>query len=221
MNKKDIYEEKNGNYYSYVRYDLIQMVEGHDNKILDIGCGDGQTGWALKKSGKAKEIVGIELIQSVAKRAESKLDKVIHGDVEKMVLSFQPEYFDYIIMGDVIEHLINPWRIIKQLSRFLSREGFLIASIPNVGHWRVLKDLILFDKWEYQKAGILDKGHLRFFTKQTILRMFKESGFKVISMLANTSRTKRAKFFYSSAPNIFRRFLIMQYLVKAQKISEA
>ncbi len=73
-----------------------------------------------------------------------------------------------IILADVVEHLIDPWRVIKQLSRFLSRESFLIASIPNIRHWRVLKDLILFDKWEYQEAGILGEGHLRFFTQSPV-----------------------------------------------------
>lgn len=219
MNKEDIYKEKNDNYYNLIRDDLIQMVEGDNNRILDIGCGGGQTGWALKKSGKAKEVIGIELVEGPAKRAKTMLDKVIHGDVEEMTLSFPPEYFDYIILGDVVEHLIDPWRVIKQLSRFLSPEGFLIASIPNITHWRILKDLVLLDKWEYQKAGILDKGHLRFFTRQAILRMFKESGFKVVSMLVNISQTKRVKFLYSFTPNMFRRFLTMQYLVKAQKTS--
>jgi len=92
MNKKDIYKKKNGNYYNHIRHDLIQMIEGNDNKILDIGCGEGQTGWTLKKLGKAKEVIGIELVEGTAKRAEPRLDKVIHGDVEEEItLSFQPE----------------------------------------------------------------------------------------------------------------------------------
>jgi 2-polyprenyl-3-methyl-5-hydroxy-6-metoxy-1,4-benzoquinol methylase len=221
MNKKYIYEEKKSDYYSYVRHDLIQMIEGNNNKILDVGCGDGQTGWALKRSGKAKEVVGIELVEGPAKRAENRLDKVIHGDVEKITLSFQPEYFDYIIWGDVVEHLIDPWRVIKQLSQFLSREGFMIASIPNIGHWRILKDLILFDRWEYQKAGILDKGHLRFFTEKTILAMFNQNGFTVKSIRPVRSEKTRPKLLNLLTFGIFKKFLTWRYLIKAQKTSEA
>jgi 2-polyprenyl-3-methyl-5-hydroxy-6-metoxy-1,4-benzoquinol methylase len=220
MNKEDIYEEKNSDYYSYVRHDLIQMIEGNNNKILDVGCGDGQTGWALKRSGKAKEVVGIELVEGPAKRAENRLDKVIHGDVEKITLSFQSEYFDYIIWGDVVEHLIDPWRVIKQLSQFLSREGFMIASIPNIGHWRILKDLILFDRWEYQKAGILDKGHLRFFTEKTILAMFNQNGFTVKSIRPVRSEKTRPKLLNLLTFGIFKKFLTWRYLIKAQKTSE-
>lgn len=218
MNKKDIYEEKNGNYYGLIRDDLFQMIEGNNNRILDIGCGEGQTGWALKKSGKAKEVVGIELVEGPAKRAESRLDRVIHGDVEEMTLSFQPEYFDYIILADVIEHLIDPWRVIKQLSRFLSREGFLIASIPNIGHWRVLKDLILFDKWEYQKEGILDKAHLRFFTKKSMVEMMREAGFEVESIRARRSLGTKAKLFDLVTLGIFRKFFESAYIIKGKKM---
>lgn len=217
MNKKDIYKEKNSNYYSLIRQDLIQMIEGDNNKILDIGCGEGQTGWALKKSGKAKEVVGVELVEGPAKRAESRLDRVIHGDVEEMTLSFQPEYFDYIILADVIEHLIDPWWMIKQLSRFLSKEGFLIASIPNVKYWRVLKDLIIFDRWKYQRAGILDKGHLRFFTYTTMVEMFNTNGFEIKEIKAKKSTQLANKLFNLATFGIFEKFLAIGYLVKAQR----
>jgi ubiquinone/menaquinone biosynthesis C-methylase UbiE len=218
MNKKNIYEEKNGNYYSLIRHDLIQMIEGNNNKILEVGCGDGQTGWALKKSGKTKEVVGIELVEGPAKRAEKRLDKVIQGDVEEITLPFHPEYFDYIIMGDVIEHLIDPWSTLKKMSQFLSREGCLIASIPNIGHWRVLKDLILFDQWEYQKEGILDKGHLRFFTKKSMVEMMREAGFEVESINARRSLGTKARLFNLVTLGIFRKFFESAYIIKGRKI---
>jgi len=217
MNKKDIYEEKNGNYYSYIRDDLIQMIEGNDNKILDVGCGEGQTGWALKKVGKAKEVVGIEMVEAPARRAEKRLDKVICADVEEITLSFQPEYFDYIILADIVEHLVNPWRMIKELSRFLSKQGFLIASIPNVKYWRVLKDLIVFDRWTYHRAGILDKGHLRFFTYTTIAEMFKTNGFELKKIKAKKSTRLANKLFNLATFGIFEKFLARGYLVKAQR----
>jgi len=218
MHKKDIYKEKNNKYYSHIRHELIQMVEGNGNKILDVGCGEGQTGWFLKKSGKAREVVGIELNEDAAKRAEGRLDKVIHGDVEKITLSIQPEYFDYIILGDVVEHLIDPWRMIKQLSQFLTRDGSLIASIPNIGYWRVLKDLILFDKWEYQKEGILDKAHLRFFTKRSMVEMMNKAGFEVESIVARRSPGIKAKLFNLFTLGMFRKFFESAYIIKGRKM---
>jgi ubiquinone/menaquinone biosynthesis C-methylase UbiE len=218
MNKKNIYEEKNGNYYSLIRHDLIQMIEGNNNKILEVGCGDGQTGWALKKSGKAKEVVGIELVEGPAKRAEKRLDKVIQGDVEEITLPFHPEYFDYIIMGDVIEHLIDPWSTLKKMSQFLSSRGYLIASIPNISYWKVLADLILLDKWEYQPAGILDKTHLRFFTRGTISKMFTECGFKIELIVSVGSTRTITRLLNLITFNMLRRFFVAKYLIKAKKI---
>jgi 2-polyprenyl-3-methyl-5-hydroxy-6-metoxy-1,4-benzoquinol methylase len=218
MSKKDIYKEKDGRYYNHIRHDLIQIIEGNNNKILDIGCGDGQTGWTLKESGKAKEVIGVELLKGPAKRAESRLDKVIHGDVEEITLSFQSEYFDYIILADVVEHLIDPWRVIKMLSTFLSKEGFLIVSVPNIGHWRILKDLIFFDKWEYQKEGILDKAHLRFFTKKSMVEMMREAGFEIESIKARRSLGTKAKLFDLVTLGIFRKFFESAYIIKGRKI---
>ncbi|MCK4223722.1 MAG: class I SAM-dependent methyltransferase [candidate division Zixibacteria bacterium] len=217
MSRKELYKEKDNNYYGLIRHDLIQMIEGSGNKILDIGCGEGQTGWTLKKSGKAKEVVGVELIEGPAKRAEIRLDRVIHGDVEEITLSFEPGYFDYIILADVVEHLIDPWRVIKQLSRFLSREGFLVASIPNVKYWRVLMDLIVFDRWTYHRAGILDKGHLRFFTYTTMAEMFKTNGFELKEIKAKKSTRLANKLFNRATFGIFEKFLVPGYLVKAQR----
>jgi hypothetical protein len=122
-----------------------------------------------------------------------------------------------IILSVVVEHMIDPWRVIRQLSRLLSREGLLIASIPNIIHWRVLKDLILFDKWEYQEAGILNKGHFRFFTPKAILSMFNQSGFTVKSIHPVISEKAGAKLLNLLTLGIFKKLLTWCYLIKAQK----
>lgn len=212
-----MYEEKNDVYYSQIREDLINLISGKDNKILDIGCAGGEMGKVLKKMGKAKEVVGIEICKGIALKAQEQLDKVICGDVEKINLPFEEGYFDYIIMGDVIEHLIDPWSALRKISRFLSTRGYLIASIPNISYWRIIKDLVLFDKWEYQKAGILDKAHLRFFTKRSMVEMMKEAGFEVRSIRARRSLGTKAKLFDLVTLGIFRKFFESAYIIKCKK----
>ncbi len=120
-------------------------------------------------------------------------------------------------MGDVIEHLVDPWSMLKKITRFLSSDGYLIASIPNINHWRVIADLILFDKWEYQKAGILDKGHLRFFTQKTIMAMFNQSGYTVKSIRAVRSERTGPKLLNLLSFGLFKKFLTWHYLIKARK----
>jgi SAM-dependent methyltransferase len=212
--------EKGNEYFRQIRYDLIQLVSQGENKILEIGCAEGLTGQVLKEKGKAKEVVGIEINQAAAGKAKHRIDQIILGDVEDLDLAFSQGYFDYLIMGDVIEHLVDPWSTLKNLRRFLSRTGYLLASIPNVGNWVILRDLILYDKWEYREEGLLDKGHLRFFTKPAILAMLRECGFHVVSILPNPQCMKKSKLLHAITPPMFERFLVRQYLVKAQLKSE-
>lgn len=92
-------QEKDRQYFSWVRQELINLVNGQDNVVLDLGCGEGETGYELKRQGKAQEVVGIELVEEAANRAKEKLDRVIGGDIEKLGLPFAKEYFDYILRG--------------------------------------------------------------------------------------------------------------------------
>ena len=85
-------------------------------------------------------------------------------------------YFDTIIFADVLEHFVDPSCILGQIKSKLSQHGEIIASIPNVRHWSVLRDL-LEGRWDYVDAGILDRTHLRFFTKSSLVEMFKTAGF--------------------------------------------
>jgi len=193
------------------------LVQGRDNIVLDIGCGEGETGYELKKQGKAREVIGIELVEKAGNRAKEKLDRVIVGDIEKLELPLAKEHFDYILMGDVLEHLIDPWSCLKRLKEYLKPGGSVIASIPNVNHWRVLKDLILYDKWEYVAAGTLDRTHLRFFTKKTIVRMFTECGYKIIYLGKNHSARLDVRLFDTLTLRRLERFLAVQYVVVGRK----
>jgi len=211
----NLYQEKDRQYFSWVRQELINLVQGRDNIVLDIGCGEGEAGYELKKQGKAREVIGIELVEEAGNRAKEKLDRVIVGDIEKLEIPFPKEYFDYILMGDVLEHLIDPWSCLKRLKEYLKPGGSVIASIPNVNHWRVLKDLILCDKWEYVAAGTLDRTHLRFYTKKTIIKMFTECGYRITYLGKNFSARPEVRFFDKLTLGKLERFLVFQYLVKA------
>ncbi len=170
-------DENSNQYYKFSRPEVQKLVDLKAKKILDVGCGEGEMASELKKRNNA-EVWGIEIFDKAAEKAKSKLDKVLVGEVENKISQLPDEYFDTIIFADVLEHLVNPDRILKQIRAKLKRNGEVIVSIPNVRNWSVIKSL-LDGSFDYEEAGILDKTHLKFYTLDSAAKMLIESGFKI------------------------------------------
>lgn len=181
--KTDLYGKKFEAYSTSIRWEIIQLIPTGDHKILDVGCGAGQTLKKLKELGKANEIVGIEIDEQVTRDLSGTLDRLYVGDVETMDLPYTEKYFDYILFGDVLEHLINPRRVLHSYRKLIKDDGFIIASIPNIKYYSVVLRLLFYDEFQYTDAGILDSSHLRFFTKKEIINMFKEENFEVDDLI--------------------------------------
>ena len=169
-------------YYQYTRPEVQEMVNPEAKTILDVGCASGMMAAELKHK-LAAEVWGIELMPEVAVEAGKILDKVITGKIEDSYEQLPEAYFDTIIFADVLEHLADPASVLTMMKTKLKPSGELIASIPNVRHWSVLKGL-LEGRWDYEDAGILDRTHLRFFTRKSVLDMFPEAGYKLKDMRA-------------------------------------
>lgn len=178
-NVASLYGVKDASYFGQTCTDLIEYIVGDDLTILEVGCAMGATGKTLLENGKAKWVTGIEFVEEYADIAKSVLNEVYVGDIEAMTFDWQPKKFDCFIFGDVLEHLSNPWRVLRNLRPFLSDEGIVVASIPNVKHWPVMFDLIARDDWKYNDWGVLDITHLRFFTRKSAQRLFSECGYMV------------------------------------------
>jgi GT2 family glycosyltransferase/2-polyprenyl-3-methyl-5-hydroxy-6-metoxy-1,4-benzoquinol methylase len=164
-------------YFNHVRPEILGLIPDSARRVLDIGCGAGRLGEALKTR-QAAEVVGIELDEQAADAARQRLDRVVNGDVEELALEFGPGAFDAIICGDILEHLREPERLLRRAREWLTPDGCLIASIPNVRHHSVICSL-LQGNWTYQSAGLLDRTHLRFFTRREIEKIFVRAGFAV------------------------------------------
>jgi 2-polyprenyl-3-methyl-5-hydroxy-6-metoxy-1,4-benzoquinol methylase len=107
---------------------------------------------------------------------------VLAGDIETDELALPSNYFDCIICNDILEHLKDPWSVLRRLKSNLRENGCLIASIPNVRFYMNIKALLLHQDWKYESCGVLDSGHLRFFTKKSIVSMFDECGYSVLKI---------------------------------------
>lgn len=167
-------------YHAHARPELLALIPAAVSRVLDVGCGEGALGAALKRRGRV-EVVGVEMDAAAAERARGVLDRVHPGDVESLELPYGPGTFDCIVLADLLEHVRDPWGLLRRLAPLVREGGRLIASLPNVRHWSVLKGL-LQGEWTYLPAGILDRGHLRFFTLKSGKKLFEDAGFRLVEV---------------------------------------
>lgn len=171
-------------YYLGARLDLPSLIiepKEQPLNILEIGCGCGALLGYIKGIYPNTKTYGVELIPDVAEIAVH-MGEVLCGDIEKMELPWEEGYFDYIIMGDVLEHLMNPEDVLKKLRRYLKTGGHIIVSMPNVKHYSVLLPLLRWDVFPYSDSGILDRTHVKMYTGTEIQKLIQNSGYRLESM---------------------------------------
>jgi len=198
------------------RDDLIDLIPQNVANVLEVGAGVGKMGANLRRRG-FKKIVGIEISKEAGDKATQYYDELIVGDVENLQLKYPDGYFDCIIYADVLEHLIDPWKVIKEQRKYLSEGGCIVASIPNIRYYKVLRKLVFKGDWDYQDAGILDRTHLRFFTFKTIKTMFEQGGYKIVRIIKEPSCGRLKKIINKLCFNAFIDLLVVQYKFAAQK----
>ncbi len=169
---------KPSEYYSGIRTEMLKYIPLQATKILEVGCGEGNFGAALKK--KNVEVWGIEYSQQEAKIAETKLDKVFAGDIMLHLDQLPENYFDVIVCNDVLEHLIDPYTVLDKFRSKLTTAGIVVSSIPNIRFFRSLYDFVFNKNWDYTDNGIMDKTHYRFFTVNSIRKMYENTGYDVL-----------------------------------------
>jgi 2-polyprenyl-3-methyl-5-hydroxy-6-metoxy-1,4-benzoquinol methylase len=149
--------------------------------VLELGPATGRVTSVLSERGC--QVVAVERDAAMAPKLERYCSRVIVGDVERLSLEevLGDQRFDVILAGDFLEHLAHPLKLLEDLRRYLSEDGYVVASIPNIAHGSVRLSL-LNGKFEYKDIGILDRTHLRFFTLDSILRLFTEAGFAIVDV---------------------------------------
>ena len=123
-----------------------------------------------------------------AVQAKLKLDRVWNMPIEEALGELEDASFDCIVTADILEHLVDPWTVLAQLRRKLAPNGTLLASIPNVANWTVISNLIQGD-WRYETEGLLDRTHLRFFTRRSLQELFWTSGLTIVNLQTNIRGT--------------------------------
>jgi methionine biosynthesis protein MetW len=212
------------NAYIKLRKDIIALIEGENLKVLDIGCSNGINGKWLLDQGMAVEVIGVETHKESVVNAKQNITQVIEKSIEdeELLESLKGQEFDYIILGDVLEHLIDPWHVLSSLEKSLKSSGKMIISLPNVQHLETLIHLVFKGKFPYEPSGLYDKTHMRWFTLKNIEELVDQANMKM-DKLTRVSRFRANKGGFPIIPRIFKKlglfknFFTFQYVFSCVK----
>jgi 2-polyprenyl-3-methyl-5-hydroxy-6-metoxy-1,4-benzoquinol methylase len=170
--------------YENPREDVQAVVPPDARRILDIGCSSGAVGAALKARQDA-EVVGVEIDPAYAADAEERLDRVMVADVEEMFGGPDPPdlgEFDCLVAADVLEHLRDPWLVLRQAVRLVRPGGSAVVSLPNVRFWDMFWQVGKRATWPQHDHGLFDRTHLRFFTVWDARGLLDQAGLDVVEV---------------------------------------
>ena len=162
--------------------DLLKYIPAESKKIIEVGCSSGALAREFKKISADCRWLGIEIDSTYTELAKRYCDECMTLDIETATSEFwdQTKNADCWIFGDTLEHLKDPWSILKQIRSTIATTGSVVTCIPNVQHWSIQARLSIGD-FRYEKSGLLDQTHLRWFSRQTMIEMFNKTGFHVES----------------------------------------
>ena len=158
--------------------EILKLLDGSEPlRILDVGCSGGRLAEQLRERGH--HVTGIDLADTP--EVSQRVDAFVRADLEQGIPNEVGSDYDVVIAADVIEHLRNSDQLLRQIAERLHPEGRLLLSVPNFGHWypRLRSLLGIFD---YDQRGILDKTHVRFYTRRSLLKQVRKAGYQVQAM---------------------------------------
>jgi glycosyltransferase involved in cell wall biosynthesis/SAM-dependent methyltransferase len=206
-------------YYEYTRREIVDLLPENTSRVLEVGCGSGNTLAWLKNLKRCAWVGGVEMMPDAAALARKKLDDVFLVNIEKSDIPVPEGSLDLILCLDVLEHMVDPWAVVCRLQKMLKPGGALIASIPNVRNQAVLFPLLFQGKWDYADAGFLDRSHLRFFVRESAIELVASSGLKVDMVLSTgLGRSRRTRVVNSMLPSLVKSIFEKQYLIRGIRV---
>ncbi len=161
---------------------LLSLIPAQSNRVMEIGCSSGALARAFKKTSPQAHWVGMEIDPDYAAQAQRFCDQTLVADIEACDAAFFQSHRDRDcwVFGDTLEHLKDPWSVLAQIRKVIPAHGCIAACVPNAQHWSMQVRLAT-GQLTYQPSGLLDRTHLRWFTRQTLLALFKSQGFQVVA----------------------------------------
>jgi 2-polyprenyl-3-methyl-5-hydroxy-6-metoxy-1,4-benzoquinol methylase len=170
-------------YFGTARREMLPHLPAKVRRFLDLGCGTGATTALVRQERAVEWSGGVEIDAASAKAAEAVCDRVWCGNAEQ--IPFESEIalasLDLVLCLDTLEHLADPWAMVRRLSPLIGEGGRLIVSVPNIRNWKFLWRLAAHGDFRYRDAGLLDRTHLRFFVRETAAELATCGGLRLIA----------------------------------------
>jgi len=209
--QKNIYSKIN----SFRKDTILKMIDKSkkDLLVLDVGCADGSLGAAIKKETRAL-VHGIDIVESQIEIARNKLDAVFCFNIESELKNWLPQVgekkYDYIVISEVLEHFFYPEKVLGVIKNLLAVNGEIIITVPNILFWKNrLK--IFFGKFEYTSEGLMDRGHIHFFTHDSLQKILVSQEYQIVTQNHHCP-TRGTKFLSKVWPGLF----AFQFIVKVR-----
>ena len=170
-------KERPAGYFEQDRAELVRLLPRPVGRVLDVGCGEGRTGRSLREAG-AEWIAGVELDPDAAAAAATVYNEVRAGRAEEQLEALQGP-FDTILLYDVLEHLVDPWELLRRLHGLAAEGARVHVSVPNARQWTLLRDLALRGTFGYTEAEHRDVTHLRWFARRDLVDLLESTGWSV------------------------------------------
>jgi 2-polyprenyl-3-methyl-5-hydroxy-6-metoxy-1,4-benzoquinol methylase len=213
-----MYDDKQPWYFNFVRRDIAPLLPAHAERVLEVGCGAGATLQWLRDSGQAGRTTGIELAADAAAVARGRVDHLLEGPLEQHLPALPPASFDLVLCLDVLEHLVDPWDAARRLQALVRPGGTVIVSLPNVRNHRVVMPLLLHGRFDYRDAGIMDRTHLRFFSRESAGQLLEQAGLRITGEATTGNRRGDRDFWKDRLTlGLLRPLFVVQHLLQGTR----
>lgn len=167
--------------------EVLKLIPSTSKRVIEIGCSSGALAREFKKIHPDTHWVGVEIDPDYAELAKRYCDKTVVQNLDHCSPDFFQEYAncDCWIFADVLEHLRDPWSVFKNIRNVIPENGCIVACVPNAQNWSLIARLAVRD-FRYEDMGLLDRTHLRFFTRLTIYELFEGQGFRISEGMTRT-----------------------------------
>ena len=205
-------------YHMLTRLDILQIVPRIGGALLDVGGGVGSTAAYLKNEGYVERAGVVDLVTQSA--ATKGIDFHYTANLEQLdTLSriFEKEGpFNVILCLDVLEHLSDPWSMVKCLHSMLAVNGVIVASIPNIRYYKASFPLFFRGRWDLESSGIRDRTHLRWFVRDTAVQLMTSSGLKLEVIIDKPGGGRKIGLIRTFTFGLLNEFTNLQYLIRVR-----